>query len=32
MYAVDYNIAIQNDNIYLLSGKIFIKCYEKRRL
>lgn len=31
MYAVEYSAAIQNDNMYLLSGKMFIKCYHKKR-
>ena len=31
MYAMEYNTAIQNDNIYLLSGKMFIKCYHEKK-
>lgn len=29
MYAVGYNAAIQN-NVYLLAGKMFTKCYRDK--
>lgn len=30
MYAMEYNAATQNDNVYLLSGKMFTKHYGKK--
>lgn len=30
MYAVEYNAAIQNNNMYLLSGKMLAKYYHRK--
>lgn len=31
MYVAEFSAAIQRDNMYLLSGKIFTKYYHKKR-